>query len=251
MESEAITLLKSIAANQVAQATQAEAQAVMLASLIARVDRLEGKPSTSNDSKPSGDEDLKPSIDEDLKPSIDEDLKSSIDEDLKPSTTEDLKPSTTEDSKPSIDEPVIPKKVKKLPKKVKKIVKKLILREKQSYTPEEVDKLNDFILCKEFIRLTGCQTLYCTHCKKHTGLDNWITSIRKRCLKPAGLSKDTVPPKTCDRQQAVNSICNPINNRVYPVLRSNETSNEKKERYKYAKKVCFELIGKDTQPHKY
>jgi hypothetical protein len=153
-----------------------------------------------------------------------------------------------------VEEPVVTQVVEEpvvVPKKVKKIVKKLIRREKQSYTPEEVDKLNDFILCKEFIRLTGCQTLYCTHCKKHTGLDNWITSIRKRCLKPAGLSKDTVTPKTCDRQQAVNSICNPINNRVYPVLRSNETSNEKKERYKYAKKVCFELIGKDTQPHKY
>jgi hypothetical protein len=240
MESEAITLLKSIAANQVAQATQVEAQAVMLASLIARVDRLEGKSSTT--------EDLKPSIDEDLKPSGDEDLKPSSDEDLKPSTTEDLKPSGDEDSKPSIDEPVIPKKVKKLPKKIKKLI-----LQKEYYTPEEVDKMDNFVLCREFIRLTGHQTLHCCHCgKKETALDNWITSIRKRCLKPAGLSKDTVPPKTCDKKQAVNSICNPINNRVYPVLRSNKTSNEKKERYKYAKKVCFELIGKATKkPYKY
>jgi hypothetical protein len=233
MESENNTLLRALVEQVAIMASNQVA-------LIAIVDRLEGKPSTSNDLKPSSDEDLKPSGDEDLKPSSDEDLKPSSDKDLKPSIDEDLKPSG--------DEPVIPKKAKKLPKKIKKL-----MLQKEYYTPEEVDKMDNFVLCREFIRLTGRQTLHCCHCgKKETALDNWINSIRKRCLKPAGLSKDIVLPKTCDKKQAVNSICNPINNRVYPVLRSNKTSNEKKERYKYAKKVCFESIGKATkEPYKY
>jgi hypothetical protein len=145
-------------------------------------------------------------------------------------------------------------------KKVKKIRKRsniaLIIvedeneQEKNAYTSEEVSQMSDYLLCKEFIRLTGRTTLDCTHCKKPTPLDNWIHSIRKRCEKK-GLDRNTPVPKTCDKQQAVNSICNPINNKVYPVLRSPSVSDKKKQRYLNAKAACFKLIEKNTAPYKY
>ena len=122
--------------------------------------------------------------------------------------------------------------------------------ERNAYTSEEVSQMTDYVLCKEFIRLTGRSTLDCAHCKKPTSLDNWMHSIRKRCEKK-GLDRNIPVPKTCDKQQAVNSICNPINNKVYPVLRSPSVSEKKKQRYLNAKAACFELIEKDTCPYKY
>lgn len=126
----------------------------------------------------------------------------------------------------------------------------VVVEEKDNYSPSEIKEMDNYELCSEFIRITGCYELSCNHCKKPTSLDNWINSIRKRCEKK-GLSKDIKVPKTCDKQQAVNSICNPINNKVYPVLRSNKTSETKKQKYLEAKQICFAKIGKDTQPHKY
>lgn len=134
----------------------------------------------------------------------------------------------------------------------KKLKKLIIIEEKESYTADEISLLNDYELCAEFgrIKLNGNSAMYCGHCKKETPFDNWVHSIRKRCMKQ-GLSRETKIPKTCDRQQAVNALCNPINNRVYSILRSPNTSDKKKRRYLEAKQICFEKIGKEINPYKY
>jgi len=137
-------------------------------------------------------------------------------------------------------------------KRKTKLENYIIINENESYTTDEVAELNDFMMCTEFsrIKLGGKMTMYCGHCKKETSFDNWVHSIRKRCMKN-GLCEETPIPKTCDRQQAVNSLCNPINNKVYPVLRSSKTTDKKKKLYLDAKQTCFDKIGKEIKPYKY
>jgi|LauGreDrversion4_2_1035121.scaffolds.fasta_scaffold426711_1 hypothetical protein len=126
----------------------------------------------------------------------------------------------------------------------------IIDEEKRCYTSDEIKSMNEYELIEAFRRVTGKQELSCTHCKRYTSLGNWVHSIRKRCEKK-GLNPELSLPKTCDKQQAINSICNPINNKVYHVLRKDncdlETHQElMNDRNKYLKK-----IGIVTCPYKY
>jgi hypothetical protein len=121
--------------------------------------------------------------------------------------------------------------------------------EKMCYTSEEIKNMDDYEIIEAFSRVTGQLKLYCGHCKRDTSLNNWLHSIRKRCEKN-GLSPELSLPKTCDRQQSVNSICNPINNKVYSVLRSSAPKRVK-QIYMDAKEQCFDKIGITVNPHKY
>ena len=158
-------------------------------------------------------------------------------------------------SAPEPPTPKVSKQVKKIQsKKVRLIINELVwyqTEERRSYTPEEIANMNDYQLIREFQRITGCATLFCNHCKKPTPLENWMHSIRKRCMKKNGLSETIQLPKTCDKQQAVNAICNPINNKVYPIFRSSEATSKQKLMCMETKKIRFEDINKVVAPYKY
>ena len=153
-------------------------------------------------------------------------------------------------------EPVREEPVREEPVKRKKSVKKQLLEdyyiEEDSYTPAEIKKMDSYVLCAEFSRLVlkGETTMCCTHCKKPTHLNKWVNSIRKRCLK-SGLDSNTQIPKTCDVQQAVNAIVNPINNRVYPKLRDPKLSVERKELWSQYRKIMLSKLGINVHPQKY
>ena len=124
--------------------------------------------------------------------------------------------------------------------------------EQDSYTTFEVSRMNAFVLCVEFsrLKLDNKTTMYCNHCKKNTPFTNWQASIRSRCMKN-GLSADTVIPKTCDKQQAVNAIANAINNRVYPKLRNPKISAERKQLWSNWREMMFAKLNMKIRPYKY
>ena len=124
-----------------------------------------------------------------------------------------------------------------------------IIEEQGSYTAEEMKETNDYTMIVEAIRFTGKVMLPCKHCKKDTHISNFSHGIRKRAEK-GGMDQNFQLPKTCDRQQAVNSICNPVNNKFYPVMRSN-CSERKKQRFIDAREVCLAAVGIQTNPTKY
>ena len=133
----------------------------------------------------------------------------------------------------------------------RKPVELVVFEEKDAYSPEEVEQLDDYVLASEFERIVGCDKLSCKHCHGQKPIAFWIRSIRKRCMKKAGLCRTMTVPKTCDHQQSVNSICNVVNNKVYRTLRNPNVSEEEKERIKASKKKLFEKISKKTMPYKY
>jgi hypothetical protein len=135
-------------------------------------------------------------------------------------------------------------------KRVRKIIEFEII-EQDSYTPIEISNMDDYVLTREFIRITGHNKLSCTHCKRPKSLEFWIHSIRKRCMKSKGLCATMTIPKTCDERQALNSIANPVNNIAYPLLRSDNVSQRVKELVKDKRSELFGKIGKVTHPHKY
>jgi hypothetical protein len=124
-----------------------------------------------------------------------------------------------------------------------------IIEEQGSYTAEEMKETNDYIMIAEAIRFTGKVMLPCKHCKKDTHISNFSHGIRKRAEK-GGMDQNFQLPKTCDRQQAVNSMCNPVNNKFYPVMRSN-CSERKKQRFIDAREVCLAAVGIQTNPTTY
>jgi hypothetical protein len=124
-----------------------------------------------------------------------------------------------------------------------------IIEEQGSYTAEEMKETNDYTMIVEAIRFTGKVMLSCKHCKKDTHISNFSHGIRKRAEK-GGMDQNFQVPKTCDRQQAVNSMCNPVNNKFYPVMRSN-CSERKKQRFIDAREVRLAAVGIQTNPTKY
>jgi hypothetical protein len=70
-------------------------------------------------------------------------------------------------------------------------------------------------------------------------------------MKKEGLCSKMKLPKTCDHQQAVNSISNSINNEVYRTLRDPNTSNMYKEQMMLAKAEIFKKLNKEVRPYKY
>jgi hypothetical protein len=143
---------------------------------------------------------------------------------------------------------------KPIPQKTVRNLNKFAIGGKSSYSPQEVDQMDDFILTREFMRITGYDKLNCKHCKHPTSLENWIVSIRKRCLKKDGLSIKTKIPKTCDQQQSVNMMRNPVNNKVYPIMRASTLYWEDyttKAAAMNRKAILFNEIGLEIKPYKY
>ena len=134
----------------------------------------------------------------------------------------------------------------------RKLENYIIIEEKDSYTTDEISLLSDYELCVEFgrIKLNGKCTMYCKHCNKETPFENWVHSIRKRCMKQ-GLSRKTTIPRSCDKQQSVNSIRNQINNRHYRIMRSPNTSDKKKRRSLEERQLALEKLGIKIRPYKY
>jgi hypothetical protein len=104
------------------------------------------------------------------------------------------------------------------------------------YSPEEIVMLDDGELEEAVIRITGCTHLSCKHCKGERPLTFFINAIRKRCMKTTwkgikgGLHADTILPKSCDKQDAMNEKCNDVNNLAYRTFHSTKaTEAEKKE----------------------
>lgn len=127
-----------------------------------------------------------------------------------------------------------------------------IVPKQTHYSPNDIDTMDDSTLAREFIRLTGTKTLYCTHCKGESPIEiKWMNSIRKRCMKPHGLFKDMPLPKTCDKQQAKNQICNSINNPVYQKLRNKSTTQQEQEMAIQQRIEGIRQIGIQPNPHKY
>jgi hypothetical protein len=118
------------------------------------------------------------------------------------------------------------------------------------FTAAEVADLTDVALLSAFVRITGHKHLYCAHCRKDTLVeDNWSEVIRKRCEKK-GLHSDLPLPKTCDVMSARNDMCNPVNNRYYPKLR---TSVKRKDVTVLSAMRASEIeeLGLDSRPYKY
>lgn len=136
-------------------------------------------------------------------------------------------------------------------KKHRKFEFDIITEDKNSYIPEDIENMTDCELLIHFMRITQKHKLYCNHCKRSKSLDYWVHSIRKRCMKKDGLCSEMKLPKTCDHQQAVNSISNTVNNKVYRTLRDPNTSNDYKQQIMQAKAEFFEKLNKDVRPYKY
>ena len=149
-----------------------------------------------------------------------------------------------------VQEVQVVQQVKIKPKR--KLKNYIIIEEKDSYTTDEISLLSDYELCVEFgrIKLNSKCTMYCKHCNKETPFENWVHSIRKRCMKQ-GLSRKTTIPRSCDKQQSVNSIRNQINNRHYRIMRSPNTSDKKKRRSLEERQLALEKLGIKIRPYKY
>lgn len=130
------------------------------------------------------------------------------------------------------------------------------------YSPEDVAKMDDCSLALAFCQITGNKSLRCIHCgidKKNdwgknigreSSLRNWTQGLRKRGLK-CGIYCDMPVPKTCDKQQSVNAMSNPINNKIYPHLRNPMVSDESKSKLLEVKKGMFDTMGIGVNPCKY
>lgn len=127
---------------------------------------------------------------------------------------------------------------------------------KKSYSPREVSELirnNDYYtLLSEFIRITGCSELSCSHCKNrqkkiHVG---WVEAIKRKCLK-LGISEDMKLPKTCDEQLKANDISNSINNVCYPMMRQLRELGGPTTNIQTIRSRAFEKIGRKTRPYRY
>ena len=96
-----------------------------------------------------------------------------------------------------------------------------------SYTPEEVFLMTDECLLKEASKIWCIDAICCLHCAREKPLENFIYSIRKRCYKPAGLSKAVKVPKTCDKAMKTNEKMNPIVNPITNALSKEKTKLKK------------------------
>ncbi len=123
--------------------------------------------------------------------------------------------------------------------------------EKSYFSPDEIKAMNNHVLAKHFIRITGCSTLSCTHCKGAKPIvPYWMESIRTRCEKK-GLSVDIKLPKTCDQQQSRNKSCNPFNNPAYSKLRSGKLTEEEKVDTIAEREENLLSIGLTPKPYRY
>ena len=133
---------------------------------------------------------------------------------------------------------------------------KVILSEDDYVTGEVKDMTMDRIV-GEFMRITGCDELYCKHCKRETSVkEKWMEAVVARC-KRVGIHKEMEVPKTCDKQWLANKkrnpICNPINNPIYPKLVKcvEEWRREEKNRLIQKRIDGLKEVNVVARPYKY
>jgi hypothetical protein len=122
-----------------------------------------------------------------------------------------------------------------------------------SYSSDQIPSLSDDLLMASFIRITGRDTLYCSHCRRATAIEErWMYSIRKRCSK-YGLypENDISIPKTCNIQLKNNERCSAVNNIAYNTLRRANVSDSEKQRLLEVRQEKIKEMGIQPKPRKY
>jgi hypothetical protein len=160
-----------------------------------------------------------------------------------------------EDDQPNNSCNVNESRVKKHCRVVKKIKRKMEslvpIPVEDNYDTGDIKCMTDYALAAEWIRITGHEELYCSHCKKSKPIvPSWINSIRNRCEKK-GLYANIDVPKTCDQQQTVNKLCNPVNNLVYYSIRNKKLTDEETEAVIKLREKHLKKIGVEIKPYKY
>ncbi len=93
--------------------------------------------------------------------------------------------------------------------------------------------MTDEIMLSHFREITGMALLSCKCCGKYpVPIRRFAGGIRTRCVEKRmkggkGIYKGMPVPKTCDKQQAVNRIANPTNNKHYPEIRAAVSDDHK------------------------
>lgn len=128
------------------------------------------------------------------------------------------------------------------------------------YSPEEVQQMDDYKLCREFIRVTGLTTLSCKHCGRDADnqekgqekniYSHFMNAIRRRAEKK-GLHRDMKLPKTCDKVLKRNDVCNPINNPAYYVIRHVSSDSSDIVNAINMRQEGLQAIGIATRPYRY
>ena len=137
--------------------------------------------------------------------------------------------------------------------KIPILVDDVILQD--DYYADEVKEMTMDRIVGEFMRITGCDELYCKHCKKPTLVkEKWMEAVVTRC-KRVGIHKEMEVPKTCDRQQQsnkkMNPICNPINNAIYPKLVKCVEGTGEKNKLIQKRMDGLKEVGVEARPYKY
>lgn len=120
-----------------------------------------------------------------------------------------------------------------------------------SYTAEEVKEMSDIETLYHFKRITGKESLYCSHCRKETTLEEkWMYSIRKRCAKH-GISANMKPPKTCSIQLQKNEYVNDANNEAYRTLKRPDVTEEQRSAILARREEKMAELGVVCRPYRY
>jgi len=120
-----------------------------------------------------------------------------------------------------------------------------------SYTAEEVKEMSDIETLCHFKRITGKESLYCSHCRKETTLEEkWMYSIRKRCAKH-GISVNMKPPKTCSIQLQKNEYVNDANNEAYRTLKRPDVTEEQRSAILARREEKMAELGVVCRPYRY
>ena len=128
------------------------------------------------------------------------------------------------------------------------------------HSPEEVRQMDDYELCREFIRATGLTTLSCKHCGRDVNdrekgvqrhiYPHFMNAIRRRAEKE-GLSRDMKLPKTCDSMMKRNDVCNPVNNPAYYIIHHASSDSSEIADAIEKRQEGLQAIGIATRPHRY
>ena len=128
------------------------------------------------------------------------------------------------------------------------------------YSPEEVQQMDDYKLCREFIRATGLTTLSCKHCGRDVNdrekgrerniYPHFMNAIRRRAEK-VGLSRDMKLPKTCDGMMKRNDVCNPVNNPAYYIIHHVAADSSEIADAIERRQEGLQAIGIATRPRRY
>ena len=128
------------------------------------------------------------------------------------------------------------------------------------HSPEEVQKMDDYELCREFIRATGLTALSCKHCGRDANdrekgreqniYPHFMNAIRRRAEKE-GLYRDMKLPKTCDGMMKRNDVCNPVNNPAYYIIHHVSADSAEIADAIEKRQEGLQAIGIATRPRRY